>query len=284
MTTVRMVWPQWQGGMNPQYVFGSELLGHIVPETPGATCVQVPVARTFDGPKMAEHGIDRYCELFNQAQEARQLLEQHAPDRVVVLGGDCSVTQVPFDYLHGRYHTGFGVLWLDAHPDIARTGETSHLHEMPLANLLGLNPETPLTAVQHPVASDDVFMGGLIEERLRPMDGACTALGLRIGGPETLQQGPEQVLDWMQDRGITHLAVHWDLDVLDPGDFRSIYPGEPHTDPAAFPAAVGRMALHDVVNLLCALRNETDIVGLSITEHLPWDALAMRRELARLMG
>ncbi len=29
--TLRMVFPQWQGGINPNYVFGSELLAYIAP-------------------------------------------------------------------------------------------------------------------------------------------------------------------------------------------------------------------------------------------------------------
>lgn len=27
--TLRMIFPQWQGGINPNYVFGSELLAYI---------------------------------------------------------------------------------------------------------------------------------------------------------------------------------------------------------------------------------------------------------------
>lgn len=76
------------------------------------------------------------------------------------------------------------------------------------------------------------------------------------------------------------LAVHWDLDVLSPTDFRCIYPAEPYTDVTAFPAAVGRMKLNSIGRLLNDVAVLADIVGLSITEHLPWDAFNMRKMLS----
>ena len=68
--------------------------------------------------------------------------------------------------------------------------------------------------------------------------------------------------------------------MLSPVDFRSIYPAEPYTDPDAFPAAVGRMKLREVGRLLADASSATELVGLSITEYLPWDALRMRETLA----
>ena len=123
-------------------------------------------------------------------------------------------------------------------------------------------------------------MAGLIEERLRPMDQACRDLHLRTAAPEALAGSSEPVLEWIRETGIRRLAVHWDLDVLSPADFRSIYPAEPDTGPSAFPAAVGRMKLREVGRLLADVSSAAELVGLSITEHLPWDAFRMRETLA----
>ena len=111
---------------------------------------------------------------------------------------------------------------MDAHPDIANTKTSAHFREMTLADLLGQNPQSKLTKAHHPVATERVMLVGLIEERLRPLDIACKTLNLRIVSPEELQKDSTSVFEWIQKAGIRHLAVHWDLDVLSPADFRSI--------------------------------------------------------------
>lgn len=278
--TLRLCCPQWQGGVNPGYVFGAELLPVIAPPGKRDETVAIPVAREFDAPMETVDGIDWGGVLLSQMNSVRQTLEEKRPDRLIVFGGDCSVTQVPFDYLSGRYGRDLGILWLDAHPDISSPDMTSHLHEMPLSNLLGRNPGSEITRVHCPFPAEKVFMAGLIEERLRPMDQACRDLHLRTASPEALARSSEPVLEWIRETGIRRLAVHWDLDVLSPVDFRSIYPAEPDTDPDAFPAAVGRMKLREVGRLLADASSAAELVGLSITEHLPWDAFRMRETLA----
>lgn len=112
------------------------------------------------------------------------------------------------------------------------------------------------------------------------MDMACKELALKIAPPEALEKDSSPVMDWIRQEDIQYLAVHWDLDVLSPADFRCIYPAEPHTDPRDFPSAVGRMKLSGIGRLLNDVSAVADIVGLSITEHLPWDAFNMRRLLS----
>lgn len=191
--TLRLCCPQWQGGVNPNYVFGAELLSVIAPPSGKDETVAIPVAREFNAPVETMDGIDWGGVLLSQMNGVRQTLEEKRPDRLIVFGGDCSVTQVPFDYLSGKYGGDLGILWLDAHPDISSPGMTSHLHEMPLSNLLGRNPGSEITRVHHPFPAEKVFMAGLIEERLRPMDQACRDLHLRTASPEALARGSEPV-------------------------------------------------------------------------------------------
>lgn len=304
--TLRLVIPEWHGGMNPDYVFGSELLAQIVPPGAAEDTVKICVDTEVHEHPQRRDGIDEGDFLLRQMQETRRVLEERRPDKVIVLGGDCSVTQTPFAYLSETYGSELGVLWLDAHPDIsgpARTtaarcaeheaaehtestapdsASSAHLHEMVLANLLGLNPDSELTAVRQPVETNRVLMAGLIEEDLREMDRACKELDLLIVSPEELKRDSRRAAAWIRENNIKYLAIHWDLDVLSPVDFRSIYPAEPYTDAADFPAAVGRMTLRGVGRLLRDLSREAELVGLSITEHLPWDAMNLRRTLAGL--
>lgn len=281
--TLRLLCPQWQGGMNPRYVFGAELLAAIAPQSSTDECVTIPINRDFTNkPDMRSDGIDQGCILLEQMEAARHTLEVKQPDRVIVFGGDCSVTQVPFDYLSGKYGDDLGIIWLDAHPDISSPQNSTHLHEMPLSNLLGLNPGSPLTAVKHPLSAAKVCMAGLIEEDLRPMDMACKEQGLLIVSPEELAKNSAPVLEWIRRQRITRIAVHWDLDVLSPEDFRSIYPAEPYLNPGNFSAAIGRMKLREVGRLLGDVSALAQIVGLSITEHLPWDAFNLRETFSNL--
>lgn len=281
-STLRLVIPEWHGGLNPDYVFGSELLSCIVPENEEDETIRITVDRDFQKKTDRKNGIDGEAVLRQQMKETEGILKEKNPNRVIVLGGDCSVTQIPFDYLSGKYKDSLGIIWLDAHPDISGPKDSSHLHEMVLANLLGLNQESDILQAKHPVDKSYVIMAGLIEERLREMDRPCQELKLKIASPESLEKSSEAVLEWMNENGIRHLAVHWDLDVLAPWDFRSIYPGEPYTLASEFPAAVGRMTLEGIGRLLKDISNEAEIVGLSLTEHLPWDAIRLRKTLSEI--
>lgn len=86
----------------------------------------------------------------------------------------------------------------------------------------------------------------------------------------------------MVQNGIKHVAVHWDLDVLDPDDFKSILPAEPYLDRSQFGAAIGSMTLDQVIKLLTDVGTDADLVGLTIAEHMPWDAIRLRKGLSKL--
>ncbi len=116
-TTLRLVFPQWQGGNNPPYHLGSKLLDWLAPEHVGPS-EEVPVSLPTDEPLPVEGGIVARRALLQQLRKARQLIDKHRPDRLVVLGGDCLVDLAPFAYLNERYAGDLAVLWVDTHPDI----------------------------------------------------------------------------------------------------------------------------------------------------------------------
>ena len=220
-----MTIPQWQGGANPDYVFGAELLEKIAPPSANPQeSVTIAVDRDFSKPLKKVDGVEGGDLLMKQMTEEWQILQEKKPSKVIVFGGDCAVTQVPFDYLSGIYGDKLGMIWLDAHPDIASTSNSSHLHEMVCANLLGQNTDSPITKVKNPISPKRMIYAGLIEEDLRPMDMACKTLGIQILSPEKLVESNSDILDWISDEKLEYICVHWDLDVLTPEDFRSIYP------------------------------------------------------------
>ena len=40
------------------------------------------------------------------------------PEKIVTLGGECSVSVVPFTFLAGKYPDDVAIVWIDAHPDV----------------------------------------------------------------------------------------------------------------------------------------------------------------------
>lgn len=271
--------PQWQGGNNPDYQIGNEILATIVPHGQNIEQIKVPVS-TQPLPVQTTN-IDGESTLLTQFQTTSDILKLKQPKRVITLGGDCSVSEAPFDYLNGHYDH-LGVIWLDVHPDVADATNSRHVHEMVLANLLNAGAPKFNEQVVHHLAPSQVMLAGLKYDELRPMDQTVNKLSLHYATPEALAQDNQVILNWMAANNIQHVAVHWDLDVLSPDDFRSIYPAQPHTNPDNFPAAVGAMTLAQVFGLLSMLGHQNDLVGLSIAEHMPWDAINLRKGLSDL--
>jgi Arginase/agmatinase/formimionoglutamate hydrolase, arginase family len=277
--TLELSLPQWQGGNNPDYQIGNEILAAIVPHGQNTERVNVPIS-TEPLPVQTTN-IDGESTLLTQFQTTMNILKLKQPKRVITLGGDCSISGAPFDYLNGRYDN-LGVIWLDVHPDVSNATNSHHVHEMVLANLLNAGAPVFNKQIEHHIKPSHVMLAGLKYDELRPMDQTVNDLSLNYATPVDLAKNQQIISNWIAANNIEHIAVHWDLDVLDPDDFRSIYPGQPYTDPANFPAAVGSMTLKQVFALLTMLDSQNDLVGLSIAEHMPWNAINLRKGLSGL--
>ena len=74
MTTLRLLLPQWQGGMNPNYVLGAELLSVIAPPSSQDEMIKIDVPTNFDAPLATKNGIDCYDELVFQSLSVLDVL------------------------------------------------------------------------------------------------------------------------------------------------------------------------------------------------------------------
>lgn len=276
---LRIVLPQWQGGMNPNYRLGAKLLNALVPESNQTETLEIPISKE-------EHQtngvVDEEKILLNQMKTTFDTLTIKNPDKVITLGGDCSISEAPFDYLHGKYPDDFGMIWLDAHPDISNPTTSSHIHEMVVANLIHKGAKNFNEQVKNPIDPKKVLFAGLKYNDLRPMDNLVKDLNMSYITPEELKKDSSPVLDWIKNNNIKHIAIHLDLDVLDPDDFRAILPAEIGLDRSKFGAAIGAMKLAEMVRLLEDVENNTDLVGLSIAEHMPWDDINLHNGLSKL--
>lgn len=280
MKTIRLDIPQWQGGNNPNYVFGSELLSIIVPQVSSIKTVKVPVNISFDEELKQKNGIEGEEALKKQMKDTEEVLIQENPDRIIVIGGDCSVSQVPFDYLSGKYGEKLGILWLDAHPDVSTVETSTRNHEMVLNNLISGEGSTLASMVKNPINKNKVMLAGLIYDDLREKDQIVNIKKISYATPSQLKNDSNILVDWIQKENIKHVAVHFDLDVLDPQDFRSIYPAEPYLE--SFDAAIGELKLEHIGRILGDISKYSNIVGLTIAEHLPWEAMRLRNMLSEV--
>jgi arginase len=281
-TTLRLNIPQWQGGDRQEYFIGSRLLSWLAPPADGPEeTVAVPEPRPGEALEL-ENGIVARTAVLGQARAARRAIEKHQPDRIVTLGGDCLIDLAPMAYLSARYGGDLGVLWIDAHPDVMTPEETPHAHAQVLGALLGRGDPDLVGEVETQLKPSQVMYAGL-DEWSAPEDKILGTLGLRRAGSASLADTSKPVLDWIDSENIAHLAVHFDIDVLDPKTFGPILFNKPDA-PSDFLAGVprGRMTPDQVVCLLRDVAKACEIVGLAIAEYLPWEALKTRELLRRL--
>lgn len=277
--TLRLLMPQWQGGNNPPYSFGAKLLDFLAPDTGDMPRAEVPVEPYAEEPLPFENGVAGRSVLLRQLRSARKIIDAHQPDRIIVFGGDCLVSQAPFAYLNEKYEGKLGVLWLDAHPDVSTPAMHPHVHAMVLGNLLGEGDPEFAAEVAVKIDPKRVLYGGLQE--LLPQEEQIVSR-LKIGNAEAaeLALSSEPVLKWLKENEIGHLAIHFDLDVLDPKLFRALLPANP--DGSVIDSANGVMTLEQVSGLIRDVSQKTDVVCLSIAEHLPWDAMNLQSFLAAM--
>lgn len=277
--TVRLLMPQWQGGNNStSYPLGARILAWLAPES-DAPLLEVPVAAENGNALVMEDGIMGRKAIVKQLRAARNLLDAYEPDRVIVFGGDCLVSQSPFDYLNERYDGKLGILWIDAHPDVTTPKDYMNAHAMVLGNLLGGGDPGLASEVRRRIDPKRVMYAG-VDEVADYEAKTIKQLGLRQTSSADLANSSEPVLQWIRDNDIQHLAVHLDLDVLDPRYFRSQLFNNPNGDIINSPH--GKMRLEQVTRLIQDVSAKTDVVGLAFAEHMPWDDINLKNMMAAL--
>ena len=88
-TTIRLIYPQWQGGniagliseLEPDdasrgYMLGAYMLNFLAPETKNKT-LTVPISNDIN--RVEENGILSYREILNQTKAALNLIEKENP-------------------------------------------------------------------------------------------------------------------------------------------------------------------------------------------------------------
>jgi len=283
--TLRLLFPQWQGGgpidtYVPElpagdalrgYFLGSQLLSFLAPKCEGEK-VEIPISLDL-ATRTEKKGIIAYDAIVKNTQVALNLIRQHKPDRIVTLGGECSVSVVPFSYLASKYQDDVAVVWIDAHPDLNYPGEGSRgYHAMALASILGRGDEQLQSMLPARIDPSRALIVGL---RAWEKEGGTPErqreLGVRSYAPCAVSASSTPVIDWLNGTGATKVLIHFDLDVIDPAEMIAAV----GTDPQG-------MRLNEVSRLINDIAQEFDVVGLTVAEPMPRVAIKLRNLLAGL--
>lgn len=276
-STLRLVWPQWQGaGRNGVaemlsdfsldearcgYAFGSRVLQAILPDHDGPTEV-VPVA---DSESDSTDGVESRQEVIDSLAAAQEAIARHEADRILTLGGECSVSVAPFAALAKQYCEDVAVVWIDSHPD-TDTNATGYdgYHAMAVSTLLGHGDPEVTSMLPATVSASRLALVGLhdwVEDAYENVG----SWGLPVFTPDDLRGSSARLLEWVAGTGATKLAIHLDVDVVD-------------SDEVALGLGMvpGGLTRADVRRIVADLTAAADVVGLTVAEFIPRDVLALR--------
>ncbi|MFI0813654.1 arginase family protein [Streptomyces echinatus] len=250
-----LVIPQWQGSAarDPQRLAeGAHRLSALLLAT-RRTIVEID-------PRPGRHqdGVRHLDVLIRSLEATRVALGRSGPDALLVLGGDCGVELAPVARAVALHGDSLAVVWFDAHADLNTpdTSPSGGFHGMVLRTLLGQGPSQLSPQPEERLSPRQVVLAGA-----RALDPAELAFveseGIRTLSVQALRE-PDQLISAVAGTGATHVYIHLDLDVLDPGHFPSLSCPEPG-------------GLHPL-QLRAALRALTErfhLAGLGVTEHAP---------------
>lgn len=278
---LRLVYPQWQGGIinhwlpelpphdaSQGYYLGAHLLNFLAPE--GQKTVEVPVSLDIND-RAVEKGINSLSAILKQTKAALEIITSNDPGKIVTLGGDCAVSIVPFSYLAAKYPDDLAIIWIDAHPDVTLPHDDYQgYHAMALTACLGLGDEEIMNLLPGKIEASKALLVGL-RSWDRGMQERQKKLGIPGLSPRETAQDSSVVLQWLKNTGVARVAVHFDMDVLDPGEIIAAVGVEPNG-----------MKISEVVRLINDIANEYNLVGLTIAEPMPRIAIMIRNMMNQL--
>ena len=281
-STLRLIYPQWQGGIvdhwmpdipaddaSRGYYLGAQLLNFLAPESSQKTA-EVPVSLDINDRK-TEKGVSARNVILKQTKAALEIIRENAPEKIVTLGGECSVSVVPFTYLAAKYPDDVAIVWIDAHPDINLPyDDYKGYHAMALTACLGMGDEEIIDTLPGKVDASKALLVGLrswdngMQERQKE-------LGIKGLPPKEVADNSSAIMEWLKGTGASKVVIHFDLDVLDPAEIIAGVGVDPDG-----------MKMDEVIRVINDIAAGYDLISLTIAEPMPRIAIKLRNMLNRL--
>ena len=196
------------------------------------------------------------------------MINQHDPERIVTLGGECSVSVAPFAKLAERYGADLAVLWIDSHPDIGTPASLyPGYHAMAVAVLTGHGDPDVLALLPATIRPDRVALVGVHDWTDDDFPNVAT-WGITSFAPDDLRESTRPLLEWLADAGCSRVAIHLDVDVVDSNDML--------LGLGAVPDGLTSIQVRRVIS---DIDSASDVVGLTIAEYVPRQVMQLRQLL-----
>ncbi|WP_419784145.1 arginase family protein [Maridesulfovibrio sp.] len=256
MKDITLVFPQWQGSIDNEALYeGALALADGINGLPSVQ--QVPTApfrEITPGGNIA--GKD---DIIKQLQEVNNILEQKQPDRVLLLGGDCSTEIGPVSWMSRKHGDSLALVWFDAHPDLntPASSKSGRLQGMALSAVLGNAGNEITETMFKPLLPKQVFCAGT-----RTFDPPELEFIVRnkmpFFGPGELERDPAWLATQITEAGFSKVYIHLDVDAVNPIGFNHGKPSPP-----------AGLLFGNILKIIEEVGNKAQICGLGITEFHP---------------
>ena len=230
MKTLRLIYPQWQGGniarwipnipaedSSRGYYLGAMLLDFLAPKTTEDTYT-VPISTDITERIVTDGVLDREV-IAAQTKAALDILNIASPDKIVTLGGECSVSVVPFTYLANKYADDVAIVWVDAHPDSTLPGDDYNgYHAMALTACMGMGDKEIVGQLPCKISPENVCIAGVRDFEYLYIKERVDKLGITHFSPRDLADDSQPVIDWLRKSEKSKVMVHFDMDVMNSTD------------------------------------------------------------------
>lgn len=283
MTTIRLIYPQWQGGnisslvsdlsiedSSKGYILGSFLLNFLVPETKNETYT-VPIDKKISKREEKE-GILDYKIIIKQSKKALEIIKKANPDKILTFGGECSTSVIPFTYLNKKYNNDTAVIWIDAHPDITLPYDNYNgYHAMAVSAIMGKVNENINKILPSFIDPSKILFLGLRDWEREEIKTRQKEYKIKHLINKDINKNSNKILSWIKSTGAKNVMIHFDLDVLDPKEII---------------AAVGvvpcGLKINEVIRIINDISKEYNLIALTIAEPMPKVAIKLKNMLNQL--
>lgn len=278
MKTIRLLYPDYVSGGLDTYYFGANLLAHILPENKNQPLIKVDIAQPNSANKIITDGIYAKGEVLSGIQNAMAKIEKENPDKIITIGGNCLVSLAPFDYLHGKYKNT-GIVWIDAHPDVSSPKDGyPNAHAMVLGSLMGYGDNSLSNMMKNNKFNPDEILYVGLQNLHDYQKNFLNNTGVNYKIQTNKFISNNEIHKFI--KRFYHILVHFDIDVLDEHFFHSTYFA--NSELVGDGAGGGKMTIEKLTEILRCITDNSDIVGFTIAEYLPFDEHKLYKMLTEI--
>ena len=278
MKTIRLLYPDYVSGGLDTYYFGANLLAHILPKNKNQPLIKVDIAQPNSANKIITDGIYAKGEVLSCIQNAMAKIEKENPDKIITIGGNCLVSLAPFDYLHGKYKNT-GIVWIDAHPDVSSPKDGyPNAHAMVLGSLMGYGDNSLSNMMKNNKFNPDEILYVGLQNLHDYQKNFLNNTGVNYKIQTNKFISNNEIHKFI--KRFDHILVHFDIDVLDEHFFHSTYFA--NSELVGDGAGGGKMTIEKLTEILRCITDNSDIVGFTIAEYLPFDEHKLYKMLTEI--